>query len=792
MHARPVNSAAICLVLVALSANAQEVTYDFNLAPQPVSQVLAALAKQTGLQVSHPRGALAGVQSPGIKGRYTLKEAVAWVLTGTGFTFEFTGEKAVRIQSAKTDAGKVVEVVGELDRGYRVKAATTATKTDTPLLETPFSVQVVPQQVLVDQKVLILDQALVNVSGVRSVNSGGIGEYVYLRGFPTSLTFRNGFRMEDDIGSGMRSMANVGNVEVLKGPGAILYGRVEPGGIVNLVTKKPEVVPSYSVEQLAGSWDHYQTSLGATGPVNESKTLLYRFDASFSNSHSWRDGITDEKLFLAPTIQWRPSAQTQATLEVEYTHNPTVFDNGKLVPFDTNSNQFVWVPPHINPAVAKPNQNETWFVAFNWSHQFNDDWAIQHQIINHFVHIKPEPYYQVAGYNQVGDGWTVDRYLTMTEGRFTTTATILDLTGHFETAGVRHTLLVGSDVYRRTGPQGSYYSPTDGNYSTTDAFHPAPPTGLVPDPTIFYASDYVSKNYGLYIQDQVKFPFGVQVLAGLRQQKVDRTGSSTLPEAFGGTGTPTPDDPQSDKALTPRFGIVWQPQAWLSLYGNYAENFGANTGRDWQHNPLKPEGAQQKEVGAKAEFFGGKLQTSLAIFDLTKQNVAVADLQHIGFSIAIGEIRSRGTEFDLQGELRPGWNVILTHTYTDIRITKSTPDSAYVQGNRMPNVPRQMASLWSTYDFGLKTSRKWKIGGGLTWRDSATNDTNLIDTPGYTLANAMASYEFKLKGFRAMAQINVSNALNRNVVFDRTAYGSVGYVNYVDPRSGNVSLRVDF
>ena len=157
------------------------------------------------------------------------------------------------------------------EQSYTVPVASTGTKTDTPIMETPLNIQVVPQQVLQDQNATTLEQALKNVSGVKSSSNYGLQEYIYLRGFLTTTTFRNGFRIDDSLGNGLRSMTNVDSVEVLKGPAAFLYGRVEPGGVVNLVTKQPQATPYYSLEQQVGSWDHYLTNLDATGPVNQDK-----------------------------------------------------------------------------------------------------------------------------------------------------------------------------------------------------------------------------------------------------------------------------------------------------------------------------------------------------------------------------------------------------------------------------------------------------------------------------------------------------------------------------------------
>jgi iron complex outermembrane receptor protein len=461
------------------------------------------------------------------------------------------------------------------------------------------------------------------------------------------------------------------------------------------------------------------------------------------------------------------------------------------VPYDEVNKQFIRLPRSQNLTVhdKHPAVNDITLLGVNWSHQFNDDWEIKQQIMQNKVDGSYGGYYGVWGFTQVGPtSWTADRHRTSLEGTDTITSTDINLTGHFDTAGLKHTLLLGTDYYLRDMSYNYGYSsfpPSLG--SVTDAFNPTPPVGVPFDPSTFSWVDNTTKNYGAYIQDQIKLPHDVQLLAGLRYQKVTHTGST---RDF--TGAVTPDDKQNDHDVTPRVGILWQPQNWLSLYGNYAENFGANNGRDVAGKTLDPESAKQKEVGAKAEFFGGKLRANLAIFNLTKQNVASADPVNLGFQVAVGEVRSKGTEFDIQGEILPGWDVIATHTYTDISVIKSTPGSNFTEGNRMPNVPRNMASFSTTYKFHQEALSGLKIGGGVIYRSSTTNASNTIETPGYTIFDAMAAYEFKAAGHKMTAQLNIYNLFNKEYDMEMDAFGNFGILTYGAPRSATASLKFEY
>jgi iron complex outermembrane receptor protein len=214
---------------------------------------------------------------------------------------------------------------------YHASHATTATKTDTPIMETPFSIQVVPQQVLKDQQTTRLDHALNNVSGVFANQSLSLFESFTIRGFETFDYYREGTRFQSALTqTGRREMANLERIEVLKGPASILYGRIQPGGMINLVTKKPLEESYYSIQQQVGSYDFYRTALDATSKLNESGSLLYRFNMSYENKGSFREFIDDKKLFIAPVVQWKLSERTQITFDGEYSKGKVRPDYGTV------------------------------------------------------------------------------------------------------------------------------------------------------------------------------------------------------------------------------------------------------------------------------------------------------------------------------------------------------------------------------------------------------------------------------------------------------------------------------
>lgn len=568
-----------------------------------------------------------------------------------------------------------------------------------------------------------------------------------------------------------------------------------------MITKQPLATPYYSINQQFGSYDLFRTSVDATGPLTEDDTLLYRVNASFQDNNSFRELSSVENIFIAPILKWNISPHTQVTLEMEYQHQNSNLDLQAL-PFDQMRNRVIDDISHrINLGESNPEETENIFVGFNWSHQFNEDWSIKHQVVFKRNDVEEGITFLPFFFDLANR--TVDR--AVFRGRFVedTIATIVDLNGHFETWGVEHNVLFGGDYYRQDISDGaaSALFPAS-TISIDNPIHPGSSVPFLAENT--NPSNQVIDNYGLYLQDQISLPYDIHIMGGLRYQYVSAKNDSGF--GVGGIdGGSTIDD-----AVTPRFGLLWQPQNWLSLYSNYVENFGVQSGlkgfggRDASGNelpgiPLRPESAQQWEVGVKAAFFDGRLRATLAYYDLTKKNVASTDNDptHIcgggGFgscSIAIGEVRSRGPELDIQGEILPGWNVIGTYTNQDVRITKSNNGDV---GNRPQFVPRNVGSLWTTYDVQQGVLKGFKLGGGVNFQDSVVDAANTLKSPGYGLVGLMSSYRFEIGRSKVTAQLNVDNVLDKTYFTNASPLiGSTSSVNFSTPRTFIGSIDVQF
>ena len=845
---KPVFSPVLTLALTGLllsgplkAAPTEAPTIAFNIPQQKLTSALTKFAEQTGVQLLYSAKLAENLSAHAVNGQYTSNQALAVLLEGSGISYHYVDKNVITLEKSPQKAPEQLNKVGPTtlkpvnvtakglwdvkdpyNEDYVLPNATSGTKTDTPIMETPLNVQVISKQVLKDQQVTSLGQALKNVSGVTSgvdYNTGpsnGTSQSIVLRGFNSETYFRNGFRLQQ--GAATREMANVESVEVLKGSSAILYGLVEPGGMVNVITKQPQATPYYALNQQFGSYNMYRTTADATGPIAGNKDVLYRMNMSYENSGSFREFVNNEKFYIAPVVRWNISPKTQVTAELEYGHDNIGLDNPAVPRLN---NQFMNVPISRNYGQPYPATQDNIFGGVNWSHQFSDDWSIKHRVsvnqsktdsmgLNVFAPFFAENFIAGSPTDQMGLA------LFQNSNTYTTYSTNMDLTGHFDTAGLKHTLLLGGDYYRTDTvfSRATSFPNFTGN-SILNPTHCADITcGLTLDPNSPLAAPKNVINtdqYGVYLQDQIKLPYDVHVTGGLRYQNIHQSNWSR-----GTDQVVTNGQSLSADAVTPRVGLLWQPQHWLSLYSNYTENFGANTGNVYVNDSTMkaagPTSSQQWEVGTKTEFFGGRLRATFAYYNLTKQNVASADTNplHCGGAgncvMLTGAVRSRGPELDIQGEILPGWNVIATYANTDITVIQASDGDYPTAGSRYWGVPRNTASLWNTYDFQQNSLKGFKVGGGVTVRDGQLvylyGQDNITPTiPGYATVDLLAAYSLKVGKSKITAQMNVNNLLDMNYFTSASANpsslnNSAGYnygnVTYGAPRMLMGSIRVEF
>ncbi|SJM90081.1 TonB-dependent siderophore receptor [Crenothrix polyspora] len=706
----------------------------------------------------------------------------------------------------------------EENKSYTAYSASTATKTDTPLMQTPVSVQVVPQAVLRDQQATRLQDAVKNVSGVQqTLGSGGQYEDFVIRGFGSGVDysrFRNGIRLP----AMTFDLANIEQVEVLKGPAAMLYGRIEPGGMVNVVTRKPQSTPYYSLQQQFGSYDLYRTNLDATGALNADGTLNYRFDLGYTTRNSFRDFVSQERVFVAPSLHWRATPDTDFNLGVEYSHeDPSRADTG----LPAIGKRVANLPINRNYSQPDPFNNDTiesTLVDFNWSHKFNDNWKFTNGVVANLVeyNFRDTPVAYVQTNLEGVANPSVRRGLYFEDFNRDTYTAYFNLNGKFDTFGVKHNVLLGGDYYEQENKNQGFFGlnyAIQHNFADADAmkyftFVDLNKPNYNQFPFTFNQLDNLRKNtpndfglfksawYGLYFQDQLSFfDDKLHILGGGRFDWARQSQGTSFNQNI--TMSTSKDD-----HFSPRVGILYQPWKWLSVYGNYVESFGINnvlsTGA-----PLPPELSEQFEAGVKTEWLDGRLTASLAYFNLTKNNIA-KQIDTNRYE-TIGAARSQGIELDINGQLTDALSLVATYAYTDARITKDfaltfddngkiTGSNNGNQGKRLPNVGEHSGSTWLKYAFQDSAMKGLSVGVGAFFASQRQGDSeNSYQLPGYVRADTYAAYTMNVGKSRLTAQLNVNNVFDKRYYFAGQPYNTSKAFNMVaDPLTFMGSLRLEY
>jgi iron complex outermembrane recepter protein len=697
--------------------------------------------------------------------------------TETGLTLAvITGTQTTAGEGGDEDADEEELVVtGEQDAEYRPSTATTATKTDTPLRDIPQSIQVVPNQVIKDQGVTEISDAVRNVSGVAIQRTNSNSGFFYnIRGFEAARTLRDGF--EVGLGFGTPTTVTLPNtierVEVLKGPASVLYGNLEPGGLVNLVTKQPLSDLLYSAELTVGQFNLYQPSIDLSGPLTADKKLLYRLNAAYQNFGSFVDFVNGETVSIAPTLRYNFSDKTSLTLSYDYSYSDQVFYEGlpsDPVLFDLPVSRF------LNNPDGRIN-NTTHTVNATFEHKFNENISLRSSFGSNFSRGRLAAY-RILDFDV--DNNNATQFYRDQSARRDYYSWQNDLTFKFKTGPVQHQLLAGVELarkYSRLSGIDSEQTP-----APVDLFNPAYYEGPIP-PTE-YIDRFIdqSTTVGVYLQDQMTLLPNLKVLIGGRYDFINATSetdSRFLPDSSENSRS---FDEFYDEAFSPRVGIVYQPIKPISLYASFSQSFVPNNARTRVGDLIEPTRGTQYEVGIKAEITQ-KLAATLSAYQITKTNIPQEDPVDSDFQIPIGEVRSRGIEFDISGEILPGWNIFASAFLNDSVITEG--DQFAPVGSTLTNAPRTGASLWSTYEIQKGVAKGLGFGFGVFYiGDREAEVPNDFVLPSYVRADASLFYRRK----------NWSAQLNFRNLFNTQYYESSGFFNTFPGApftvTGTVSVR---
>ena len=640
-----------------------------------------------------------------------------------------------QVSTAQTQPDEEIEifVTGEgEDNDYFIPDATSATRTDTPILDTPQAVQVVPQQVLEDQQVTRLDQALRNVSGV-TFGGTDLGRRLEfnVRGFDGAPILRDGFRQ---FGADVfPETANLERVEVLKGPASVLYGESEPGGLINLVTKKPTSTPFYEIEAQFGNRNFISPRIDFSGPLTDDGKLLYRLNALYRINDDIQDVDRKvERLFISPVVTWKISDRTDLTFELEFLTEkrppsfgiPAIGNRVADIPLDRITNE----PDDFG-------KEDYISVGYDLEHRFNDNWELR----NAFRFTRQNALLEVAYPFEIDEETgTVTRFWAAQPQKGESYSLQTSAIGKVATGAVDHELLFGIDLNFTRNNFNDLIRLDDSTPLELNLFDPLYRTASRPDfdqLPLISDRETETRRLGVFVQDRVSFSDSFFLLAGLRYDTVEQIVTNN-PTDFDPTSTETT---QNNDALIPRIGLVYKPIEEISLYASYSQSFAPNIETTSGGEALNPERGEGFEVGIKSELLESKLFATLAYFNITKQNVASEDPEDPFSFVATGEQASQGVELDVSGEILPGWNIIASYAYIDAEVTE---DNLIAIGNRLPNAPKHSAGLWTTYEIQLGDLQGLGFGVGFNFVGDRVGDLeNSFEVDSYFLTNAAVFYQ---------------------------------------------------
>ncbi|WP_231502761.1 TonB-dependent siderophore receptor [Gluconobacter thailandicus] len=632
-------------------------------------------------------------------------------------------------------------------RSFAQTQTTTATRTDTSVMDVPQSIQIVTRAVIDSQNALRLTDALQNVSSVQlGSSSGNRGETYQIRGFSSPRYAIDGVILNRvaDRPETFLDLANVKSIEVLKGPASVLYGQGDAGGLINITTLRPSQTLSADASFQYGSFDFQRGQASVTGRLNHSGTLTARLTGAIQSQEGFRfqkGAIRSTRHFGALAVNWAPDDKTSIDLDADFTEQRQPFDRGLVISSDNRVHlpvtRYLAEPWSVTGATKKRvsiNIRRRMTSWLNWvanlrytGSRITDSYAID------FRSLADDD--RMLGRRATNRLEDLDSFDARTEGIAT-----------FNTFSLKHTVLAGFNYSNAR----IHSSSSRGNISSVDIFDPVytrlPVDRLAPRSNTVR----VSNLYAGYAQDQITLFRWFKLLGSVRY---DGLAENTNDKMEGNRTR------QAEGALTGRAGFVYEPLRQLSLYFGYAESFQPQTAQRSDQSYLDPERGQQYEVGVKYNPLQDRFVATASLFQITRQNVAASDPNDPDYSIQTGEQRIRGAEFDLSGNLTRNWRMIGNVSYLDGQISK---DTTYGIGNRLTNVPRWSGRLWTSYDFtGRLQNLTW--GGGVTLVGRRAGDLdNSFDVKGYASFDTTLSYAFFHK--RLEASLTGRNLANHSYI----------------------------
>ena len=677
---------------------------------------------------------------------------------------------SIELQATNVTATADLESAQGPVQGYHATRSASATRTDTAIHETPQSISVVSKDVVEDLGATRLQDALDYAGGVgRANNFGGQGLTTFtVRGFTTGEFYRNGF----PINRGYPNMPDANTIErleVLRGPATMLYGRGDPGGTFNVVSKQPLAERTVTLGSQLNDQGMKRGTLDASGPLDEEGRLAYRLNVVGEGGDTFRDHVETERYGVTPVITWQATDDTKVTFEGDFMRNNHPLDRG-LTRFPnqrgTPSRDTFW-----GDKDAGKLHNDNNMAQLRFEHALSDNWTLGGGFQWLDGSLKGNAI-EANGPGSLGaDGRTLQRNFNYRKLEWTDKDYQLNLTGHFSTGGFDHTLLTGieyedydykSIIQRSSAAAGTY---------PIDIFNPvygqARPA-LTRTPT--HDKENL-KTYAAFVQDQVALTERLKVLAGARFERFEHDYQNYVGKSW----------QAADNAVTPRVGVIYDLTDTVAVYADAARSFKPNTGASREGGGFAPEKGKSYEMGIKWEALDRQLSVDAAIYQIEKKNVLTTDPVDNTFSVAAGQVRSRGFDLNVAGNLTPEWRVIGGYAYVDAEVTR---DNTLRSGTRLMNIPRNSFSLLNVYEFQDGALKGLGLGAGGKYVDQRAGQTanTAFSMDAYTVVDLLGYYKVNE---RVRLNLDVKNLFNRE--YEEGAFGNI-YAYPGAPRTVQVGI----